>query len=67
MVLVRWWHVRIQRWWHGEYGVLSHKTLMIVIVIVVIIIIVDHTSAMMRIASPLRHERALRKWCYGDR
>lgn len=59
MVLISRWYVRIQRWWHGENGVLSHKIFMSAIGIVIIITIIDNTSAILKVASPFRHDGAL--------
>ena len=68
MVLISRGHVRIQGWWYGENGVVSHEIIMIVIVIaiVIIILIVDNTSAILKLAGPLRHDGALGKGRYGD-
>ena len=66
MVLIRRWHVRVQVWWLGENGVVSYKIVMIVIAIVIIIIIVDNTSAILKFASPLRHDGALGKGRHSD-
>ena len=67
MVLISRWYVRIQRRWHGENGVLSHKIFMSVIGIVIIIIIIDNTCAILKFASPFRHDGALWERRHGDR
>ena len=65
-ILICRWYVHIQRRWHGEYSVLSHKIFMSMIGIVIIIIIIDNTCAILKFASPFRHDGALGKRRHGD-